>query len=360
MPSPGRARSSAQRNAASVFPDPVGAWMSTWLPEAMAGQPCSCAGVGPAKVRSNQPRTSWLKGASALIRPAYPSGVGLRLRRAAPPWLLRGTPSHHPLSSLAPKGAPVARASCRDRHDLCRTWRPARGWRPRLESTHGRDPPHAPLLHGRRRGRPLPGRGAAGTAGRVRPRPAGDSAEGLLRPARDPAQARHVRRRGHRRDRPGRAGGDLPAEAGHPPLPGEHGRARAGALRRGRRGLRRTRRARLARRRERRGPRAPPARTPRDRPDEGAVAARDPGQALRRAAAGLGGRRADAPHARRRRFLRSARGLPGEEARPQGGHARRRNRAASRRRRGARPAPRAPSRARSRGAGSPACPRRSA
>ena len=179
-------------------------------------------------------------------------------------------------------------------------------------------------------------------------------------PARAPAPARHVRRRGHRRDRPGRAGGDLPAEAGHPPLPGEHGRARAGALRRGRRGLRRTGRARLARRRERRGSRAPPARPPRDRPDEGAVAARHPRQALRRAAAGLGGRRPDAPDARRRRLLRGARGLPGEEARPQGGHARRPRPPASRRRRGPRPAPRAPSRARSRGAGPPACPRRSA
>ena len=41
------------RKAASVFPDPVGAWINTWLPLAIAGHPSACAGVAAAKARSN-------------------------------------------------------------------------------------------------------------------------------------------------------------------------------------------------------------------------------------------------------------------------------------------------------------------
>ena len=51
----------AERNAASVFPEPVGAWMRTCPPPAIAGQPCACAGVGAAKFRSNQARVSGRK-----------------------------------------------------------------------------------------------------------------------------------------------------------------------------------------------------------------------------------------------------------------------------------------------------------
>ena len=138
------------------LPDPVGAWMSTWLPEAMAGQPCSCAGVGRRRSARTSP-ASWLKGAarSSVQRTPPASGYGCGLRRLPGYY---GAPSHHPLSSLTPKGAPVARASCRDRRDLCRTWRPAREVAAATRIEHGRDPP-TPLLHGRRRGRPLPGRG---------------------------------------------------------------------------------------------------------------------------------------------------------------------------------------------------------
>ena len=39
LPGSGVSRSIAERNAASVFPDPVGAWMRTLLPLAMTGQP---------------------------------------------------------------------------------------------------------------------------------------------------------------------------------------------------------------------------------------------------------------------------------------------------------------------------------
>ena len=88
MPSPGRARSSAQRKAASVFPEPVGAWMSVCLPDAIAGQPRSWAGVGASKVCSNQRRTVGLNGASALTVPAYRAGGGLPGRAWAMRWVL--------------------------------------------------------------------------------------------------------------------------------------------------------------------------------------------------------------------------------------------------------------------------------
>ena len=51
-------------NAASVLPEPVGAWISTWRPEAIAGQPLTCGGVGASKVRSNQARVAGEKTAS--------------------------------------------------------------------------------------------------------------------------------------------------------------------------------------------------------------------------------------------------------------------------------------------------------
>ncbi len=40
------------------MPDPVGARMSVWSPAAMAGQPCSWAGVGAGNEVSNQVRTA--------------------------------------------------------------------------------------------------------------------------------------------------------------------------------------------------------------------------------------------------------------------------------------------------------------
>ena len=51
-------RSIAQRNAASVLPEPVGARSSVWSPPAIAGQPPVCGGVGAAKVASNHARTA--------------------------------------------------------------------------------------------------------------------------------------------------------------------------------------------------------------------------------------------------------------------------------------------------------------
>ena len=50
-------RSIAHKNAERVLPVPVGARISVWSPLAIAGQPCSCGGVGSAKVAVNQSRT---------------------------------------------------------------------------------------------------------------------------------------------------------------------------------------------------------------------------------------------------------------------------------------------------------------
>ncbi len=49
-------RSMLHRNAAKVFPDPVGARIRLCPPSAMAFHPCSWAGVGARKLLSNQAR----------------------------------------------------------------------------------------------------------------------------------------------------------------------------------------------------------------------------------------------------------------------------------------------------------------
>ena len=58
-------RSSAQRNAASVLPDPVGAEMSTCSPVAIAGQACVWTSVGPSNADANQSRTVGVNCSSA-------------------------------------------------------------------------------------------------------------------------------------------------------------------------------------------------------------------------------------------------------------------------------------------------------
>ncbi len=51
--------SRANRNAASVLPEPVGAMTSAFSPPSMTSHACSCNDVGPAgKASRNQPRTS--------------------------------------------------------------------------------------------------------------------------------------------------------------------------------------------------------------------------------------------------------------------------------------------------------------
>ena len=46
------------RNAASVFPEPVGAEISVFIPASMCGQPFSCGKVGAPKRAENQSRTT--------------------------------------------------------------------------------------------------------------------------------------------------------------------------------------------------------------------------------------------------------------------------------------------------------------
>src|SRR5881628_599118 len=86
--------SSPQRNAASVLPDPVGALMRTCSPVAIAGQACSCTGVGASKARSNHSRTAGVNTESGTniqaTRRPYADRYGLpelsaggRRRRAA-------------------------------------------------------------------------------------------------------------------------------------------------------------------------------------------------------------------------------------------------------------------------------------
>ena len=56
-----------QRNAVSVLPEPVGAQISVFAPVAIAGQPCSWAGVGASNERSNQARVRSLNPASGSV-----------------------------------------------------------------------------------------------------------------------------------------------------------------------------------------------------------------------------------------------------------------------------------------------------
>src|SRR5438093_7375997 len=60
-------RSIAARNAASVFPEPVGARTSAFSPRAIAGQASSCARVDLWNVASNHARAAGLKVASGSL-----------------------------------------------------------------------------------------------------------------------------------------------------------------------------------------------------------------------------------------------------------------------------------------------------
>ena len=56
----------AQRNAVSVFPDPVGARISVDSPRAIAGHPSVCGGVGASNDARNQsPTASWKRSRTA-------------------------------------------------------------------------------------------------------------------------------------------------------------------------------------------------------------------------------------------------------------------------------------------------------
>src|SRR2546430_803508 len=86
------------RNAASVFPEPVGARTRTLSPMAIAGQPSSCARVGVWKVASNHARVAGLKLASGSL----PTNTEVTVPRdEIAPWVRR----------ICPRGRPALRAS---------------------------------------------------------------------------------------------------------------------------------------------------------------------------------------------------------------------------------------------------------
>ena len=74
-PRPARSasRSMPERKAASVLPEPVGAWMRTLAPLAIAGQPSACAGVGASKTPSNHARVRSPNTSSASTVSRLPS-----------------------------------------------------------------------------------------------------------------------------------------------------------------------------------------------------------------------------------------------------------------------------------------------
>src|SRR5262245_43688072 len=87
----------AARNAASVFPEPVGAATSAWRPALIVGQASTCAGVGAAKAEENHAptagwkssRTFWVMVGTPIERlphkePHRPSDRTLAQRRPRP------------------------------------------------------------------------------------------------------------------------------------------------------------------------------------------------------------------------------------------------------------------------------------
>ena len=63
-----------QRNAASVFPEPVGAQMSVCRPLEIAGQPSAWACVGPSNADRNQACVAGVKSASGSAGAAAGAG----------------------------------------------------------------------------------------------------------------------------------------------------------------------------------------------------------------------------------------------------------------------------------------------
>ena len=78
MPVPGSwaNRSIAQRNAASVLPEPVGAITSVWSPSAMDSQAWAWASVGAVKVPPNQRRVAGANRSSGVGRTLVGVGWG--------------------------------------------------------------------------------------------------------------------------------------------------------------------------------------------------------------------------------------------------------------------------------------------
>src|SRR5690606_21477795 len=94
----------------SVLPEPVGAQINVLAPEAIAGQPCACAGVGASKEAENQRRTGSEKGASGSD---FALGLGDTVNR--PSLRLRAAQPRARLRPRSPPAAPPLRRAARRR-----------------------------------------------------------------------------------------------------------------------------------------------------------------------------------------------------------------------------------------------------
>src|SRR5690606_28148750 len=96
------------RNAASVFPDPVGAAMSVSRPERIERQPRACARVGAFPICSRHQR--WMTGwkevrffmASLVPRPLR-QGAGIRSRPRSPGYRASGAENRQPRFPATPR-----------------------------------------------------------------------------------------------------------------------------------------------------------------------------------------------------------------------------------------------------------------
>src|SRR5262245_49298327 len=85
-----------QRKAASVFPEPVGAQIRVWAPEAIAGQPAAWAGVAASNDASDHLRPGSEKGARRDFWFADVLMANLLTLPTAPPGLGRGVATLRP------------------------------------------------------------------------------------------------------------------------------------------------------------------------------------------------------------------------------------------------------------------------
>src|SRR5262245_7445800 len=114
----------AERKAASVLPEPVGAAIRVWRPSRMAGQPSRCGSVGSPKRPANHSRTAGWNADRADMSPILPASRAdgdllTRVRRRAARVAGRaggdcgatndndGVAPRPPLDPLVPPGPPL-------------------------------------------------------------------------------------------------------------------------------------------------------------------------------------------------------------------------------------------------------------
>src|SRR5699024_7028463 len=103
------------RNAASVLPEPVGAWISVCLPLAIAGQPRRCAGVAWPNAFSNQPLVAGEKTSRGFI----PARLLVKIAPMAPEFLPIWTATM--AAMMLPSTVPLLRLDYATTHSRART-----------------------------------------------------------------------------------------------------------------------------------------------------------------------------------------------------------------------------------------------